>query len=637
MAVYLTPGVYRTPQAVAQDRFVLVRTDIAGFIGFAERGPLPEDDPEHPLTAVRKLTSWKEFQVHFGGFIPSGYLAYAVRAFLENGGTTCYVARVAASTAAYPGDRPAFAQFTVPSGPPVKVGNVASIGAGFLANFTLPGNDVLAAGDLVRIDRVGLSTLNTINDSLGGSSFLLAEPLEAPHAAGDALLTFPSAFRLRARSAGNWGNSIRARITPLDNGAFGLRVTVDRGPLLAPTEQEFYKRLTLDDQDASDYAPAVLRNNSQLVDIIPGSGPLKYASMGPLGKNEFYLSGGRNGLSAVELRDFLGSDGDLRGLRLLEEFDEIAMLCAPDASFQGTRQWKPITPQLPPCTPKPPVLEKPSVPDPTSKAAPVSESDSLTIKRRMIEQCERLRYRVAIIDPPDNYDPNRISSWPMTSGLRTRSSRFAALYYPWLRVPDPLGVEGLNRRIPPSGHVAGVYARNDLTFGVDRPPANYALEFAADTGVPISDEQQEGLNPNRVNAIRTLPGRGIRVWGARSLASDQDSEWEFIHVRRLMSAIEKSVEISSRWVVFENNDFALRNTLTHSLNVLLGGIWARGGLKGASAAQGFYVKCDETNNPQSSIDNGRLICEIGVAVAAPMEFLVFEIRRDAGAMEVAET
>jgi phage tail sheath protein FI len=637
MPVYLTPGVYRTPQATPQDRFVLVRTDIAGFLGFAERGPLPEDFDD-AVKAVVKITGWKEFQTKFGNYIASGYLAYAVRAFFENGGDTCYVARIAATTASDAAERPARAQYVLSSGDPKSVGKLAGIGRDTAVSLDLNDPAAITAGTLLQITRPGLTSLVVVTDVLGGGLFLLADPLSPAHTAGDPVSLFPSSFRIQARSAGNWGNRIRVTVTPLDNAAFGLHFGVDLGPGVPPVEQEFYRRLTLSNPDALDYAPKVLSDNSQLIDIVvTGGGAVRTASSDPAASTTFYLTGGRDGLSSVVVRDFLGSDGDLRGLRLLEEIEDIATVCAPDASFRGASQWRPIPPPPPVCADAPEEPIKTTYGDSTAQAPPISPEDSLTIKTSLIEHCQRMRYRAALIDAPDNLHPAQAEQWLDSTGLRSGSGRFAALYYPWIAVPDALQLDGLRRRVPPSGHVAGIYAKNDLTYGVYRPPANYELQFASDVGEPVSDDQQAQLNPARINAIRALPGRGIRVWGARSLAAPSDTNWEFIHVRRLMSAIEKTVEISSRWAVFESNNFPLRRTMTHSLTVLLESIWTQGGLKGGSPAEAFYVRCDDTNNPQPVIDSGMLICEVGVAVAAPMEFLVFEIRRDVGEMEVAET
>jgi phage tail sheath protein FI len=144
------------------------------------------------------------------------------------------------------------------------------------------------------------------------------------------------------------------------------------------------------------------------------------------------------------------------------------------------------------------------------------------------------------------------------------------------------------------------------------------------------------LNPHDVNAIRPFRGRGIRVWGARALAARDDNDWRFIHARRLMSMIEESVYKSMQWTVFEPNDFSLRRTLVHSLSVFLEAIWREGGLKGALPREGFYVKCDETNNPQAVVDAGQIVCEVGIAVAAPMEFIVFEIQQDPGGAAIVE-
>jgi hypothetical protein len=260
-----------------------------------------------------------------------------------------------------------------------------------------------------------------------------------------------------------------------------------------------------------------------------------------------------------------------------------------------------------------------------------------TIQRAMVAQCASLQYRVAVLDTPRGIQPGTALNWLSSQGYSTPAARFAAVYYPWLKVPDELGIEGLNRTVPPCGHVAGAYAYTDNQSGVQKPPANVELQFISDVELTVTNQQQGLLNPGSINAIRPFPGRGIRVWGARSIASPlQDPDWIYIHTRRLMSMIEDSVEQATRWVVFQTNDDNLRRMLTHSLNVFLRSIWLTGGLQGATPAEGFFVKCDSTNNPQSSIDAGQLICQVGVAIAAPMEFLVFEMRRSVAGAQVVE-
>ena len=208
--------------------------------------------------------------------------------------------------------------------------------------------------------------------------------------------------------------------------------------------------------------------------------------------------------------------------------------------------------------------------------------------------------------------------------------QFAAVYYPWMLVPDGLTNELATRRVPSSGHVAGVYAQVDNSVGVQHPPANIELAIRRGCGqggvqsaagpVERAGDQRHPLRFPAAAFASGAPGR----WPLRTTTQEQ---WWFIHVRRTMSMIEDSVEKSMQWTVFETNDDTLRSTLTHSLTAFLEQIWLSGGLKGATASEAFYVICDDTNNPQVQIDMGMLVCEVGVAIAAPMEFLTFQIQR----------
>lgn len=617
----------------------LVRTDIAGFVGFAERGPVPEDF--NPATfdgsqAAIKIGSWKEFLATFGGFREYGFLAYAVRAFFENGGNTCYCVRVAATTAPDPLQQPATAFFTLPAGPAVQMGTIAAITNPFQCSFTLAaGVQPPGAGDLIGIVGGGTSQDNHIVSALPGGQFTLANSLNSQVKPGAKVTLYPTACTIRATSRGNWGNNLRVTITPIDHDYFALRVTVDLGANVLPTEDEFYRKLTLSIPGSVYYAPAVLEQQSNLIRIdISGAA---VPDVQALGNSTFYLQGGRDGLTAVTLRDFSGGPTDLRGLRLLEQIDDVGILAIPDAVFHVPPVLLSPPKPVEECAPSAETATAAVPADPTAEATPLSPGDSLQLQFRMIDQCRRLQYRVALIDPPDGLQITEVQQWPFSNGLVfTPSSRFAAIYYPWLMAPDSLELDGPTRAVPPSGYIAGAYAQTDLRFGVQRPPANVELQFVVDVEQDISDLQQEGLNLNNVNAIRSFPGRGIRVWGARSLAAPVDEDWRFIHVRRLMSAIEETTQRSSRWAVFQSNNDALRNSLKHSLTVLLEGIWTKGGLQGAKPVDAFYVKCDATNNPQSAIDNGQLICEIGIAIAAPMEFVVFEIRQDASGAQILE-
>jgi phage tail sheath protein FI len=212
---------------------------------------------------------------------------------------------------------------------------------------------------------------------------------------------------------------------------------------------------------------------------------------------------------------------------------------------------------------------------------------------------------------------------------------FAALYYPWIFVRDPLKLgNSVVRRIPPSGHVAGVYANTDLTTGVFKAPANAVVQWAQDLTTEVTPEMQGFLNPIAVDCIRTFPGRGMRVYGARTLSNEPS--WRYVNIRRLLFMIEHALLISMQWVVFEPNNVHLWHVVRVSISHFLEGLWKRGALEGNTAEQSFYVKCDETNNPQATTSLGELVIEIGVAPTAPAEFVVFRIGRVGDALELSE-
>jgi hypothetical protein len=665
--VYLTPGVYRQPQPQPAAGVRLVRTDVAGFVGYTERGPLPPAPGYEPARAEElavRVTSWKEFLTTFGGFLRGGCLAYAVRGFFANGGTTCYVVRVAAADAPREGDRPRTALFRLPG----------AVTAAQLARPAQPGQWEITVVDLPGLpeaDRVRVGDYLVLQaDALGrsepckvagreGQTVRLVRPLEEAHGCGTAVAKAGTPVTVEARSPGQWGNRLRLSVAPFGGGAtfrdFSLRVAVE-GPGVPglPREEEYYNHLSLN-RDSGFYVEPRVNNFSNLIRVAGVEGRAVHlvadAPHPPAPEER-----GRDGLRGVSVTDFTGEGLPYRrGLRLLEEIDEVAILCVPDAVFPPPAprtQFNP--PPADPCDPPARTKEKagPAVPDdgtelpPEDLPADQPESRAYLIYRAMLGQCEQLRDRVAILDPPPRPPPGPLvrgpgaqpTDWQKVT-LKWRDGfihRFAATYYPWLNVPDPLGVDGPTRAVPPSGYVAGVYAATDNQFGVQQPPANVALELVTDVAETVTALQQEDLNYRGVNAIRPFPNRGIRVWGARSLAAPDDPDWRFIHVRRLMSMIEQSVDHSTRWAVFESNTDALRRALAHSLSVFLEGVWRRGGLKGAVPAEGFYVKCDPTNNPQPVVDAGQVVCEVGVAVVAPMEFLVFAIRQKVDGADVAE-
>jgi phage tail sheath protein FI len=236
--------------------------------------------------------------------------------------------------------------------------------------------------------------------------------------------------------------------------------------------------------------------------------------------------------------------------------------------------------------------------------------------------------RMVILDPPpDRVKPQDVSRW-LTEEFNRRSP-FAALYYPWIRVPNPRS-GGRPISIPPSGHIAGVWSRVDETRGVYKAPANEVPRGLLGLAYDTNFREQELLNPLGINCIRNFPNRGVRIWGARTLAELDNIEWRYINVRRLMSYIEKTIEQGTQWVVFEPNDEDLWQRVKRTINNFLDSLWREGALAGGSPAQAFYVKCDdELNTPQTML-LGRLYVEVGVAPVRPAEFVIFRISQMTG-------
>jgi phage tail sheath protein FI len=254
----------------------------------------------------------------------------------------------------------------------------------------------------------------------------------------------------------------------------------------------------------------------------------------------------------------------------------------------------------------------------------------------MVAHCEACRDRVALLDAPYQTarDP-RLGLGPISAWRRRFDSSYAALYFPWVAVSDPLPAPGAAlRAIPPSGHVAGFIARTDLATGVHKAPANGPLAWLQDLTVPIDDNAHGALNPLHINAIRAFPGRGLRVFGARTLASDAD--WRYLNVRRLLLMIEKAIRLSIQWATFEPNHAATRSTLHLSITAFLLALWQKGALAGTTPKEAFFVQCDEDNNPAPARASGRLLVEVGVAAVTPFEFVVLRVGRVDSEFDVVE-
>jgi phage tail sheath protein FI len=272
------------------------------------------------------------------------------------------------------------------------------------------------------------------------------------------------------------------------------------------------------------------------------------------------------------------------------------------------------------------------MPDIMTLASDGDDTQIRDLQGKMIAHAENAGDRMAILDTPPNLLPQDVLEWRMNAA--GYDSKMAALYYPWIEVMNPLTKRPM--MMPPSGHVAGVWCRVDGTRGVHKAPANEVILGANGLGFQVTHAEQGGLNKVGINCVRSFPGRGIRIWGARTLSSDP--EWRYINVRRLFNFVSESIMEGTQWSVFEPNDQLLWMRLSASVRAFLMRVWRSGALFGATPAEAFYVKCDAETNPPEVVEAGQVVCEIGISPVKPAEFVVFRLSQFAGGgeAEVAE-
>ncbi|MFE9722767.1 phage tail sheath family protein [Streptomyces sp. NPDC005794] len=299
-------------------------------------------------------------------------------------------------------------------------------------------------------------------------------------------------------------------------------------------------------------------------------------------------SAASGGPARFDPAEYVGDAGARTGFGGLETIDEITMVAVPDLMSSYER-------------------------------GDIDDEGLRTVQLAVISHCEQMGDRVAVLDTPPGLSAQQVRTW--RNDEAGYDSRYATLYYPWVRVFDP--ATGRNATVPPSGHIAGVWARSDAERGVHKAPANEVIRGAVDLALRLSKGEQDLLNPIGVNCVRAFPGRGIRIWGARTLSSDP--AWRYLNVRRLFNYLEESILLGTQWVVFEPNDDRLWSSIRRNVSAFLTEEWRRGALFGRTATEAFYVKCDRDNNPQESIDQGRVVCEIGVSPVKPAEFVVFRL------------
>jgi hypothetical protein len=327
--------------------------------------------------------------------------------------------------------------------------------------------------------------------------------------------------------------------------------------------------------------------------------------------------------------------------RLLDE-PEVAIVAIPDLHAERVvvqeRTARGLPPRRAAGVPGPCAATGPvgTAAPPLYARAPLFDTDLETVpaQRVLLERCDRARQRVfALVCPPGQSSSADVERWRSRVG----PWQSAAAYWPWVLAQETPG--GEVRSVPPLGHVAGVYARRDLARGPETAPANERVEGVVGLETPVDDLVQTRLYPLGINPLRVFPGRGIEVWGARTLGYDDttpSAPMGFVNVRRGLTAVERFAETIGQAIVFEPNSPMVWMRLTQSLTGYLQRLFEGGVLLGTSPGEAFFVRCDTALNPPESLAEGRLVCEVGVAIAVPAEFIVFRLGRREGVVEIEE-
>jgi hypothetical protein len=548
-----------------------------GFLGLCTRGPLH--------TPVR-VTDLQEFFETFGPPLPGGYLADSVRGFFENGGKTCYVQRIAHTTAR-------------------------------------PDSVVAGCACVTLQDRTGIDVVLVAASSEGTWGNDVRVRVRAPATpAAQTLLVRDVAKRdskMQVRSARMIG---KGTICRLDDGKNQCHVTVLRvegkdvffdapiGDAFKSSAPTFVQTVSFDVEAempghrerfenlsfsplSPRYFERYINDSSLLIRFQRLPNDTAFPDCQPANVDRLDLSGGTDGLDHLVPQDFIGANegpGQRSGLGAYEIVEDVDLIAIPDLfaarEFSRGRGFR-------------------------------SDRDVEVVQDGMVTHCERMSNRIALLDFPPGSSFEQAQQWRLQF-----DSGFAAFYYPWVQVPTT----GRNHRaIPPCGFVSGIIARSDAQHGIHKPPANEVVEGIIDLDVLLSEDHLGLLNSQGVNCIRNLTTRGLRLWGARTTASD--IHWRYINVRRIVNALRYAVEHNTQWIVFEPNTPALWKTISRDMNFFLESLWRKGFFQGDSPEDGFYVICDESVNPPENIDAGILVCEIGIAPVRPAEFISFRIHQ----------
>lgn len=580
MAEYLSPGVYVEEYDSGAVPMQGVSTSTAGFIGLAQRGPV--------VGKPQLVTSFADYKRAFGGYLSEAkfgearFLPYAVEQFFINGGSRAYIMRVAAEDAAAakatagvlqieaanPGEWGNKIRVTVEASSKAKTQVIAVNGA----DLKLKNAEGFNQGDVVELFDGKAKAYATIVSSLDN-----IVTLDAPCTlnVADEKIGTPKYIKtceltLTVKLDDVVETYANVSLCPEAGNFVSARTRKSDLVTVAVTEA---KAPAAPKEGKDEKAPAPAKAGATPIELVGGAAVIA-------------LAGGSDGKVAnVNPSVYMGADngpGKRSGLAAFLENVDVSIMAIPGVT------------------------------------AP-------EVQAALIAHCENCKSCFAILDVPiDRKKTNDVVEF-----RDMYDTTYAAMYHPWLEMFDPLAKR--SAYFPPSGAMAGIYARTDNERGVHKAPANEIVRGCTGLSCNYNEGEQDILNPKGVNLIRAFTGRGIRVWGARTMSSN--GLWKYVNVRRLYIYIEESIKANTNWVVFEPNSEVLWGRVTRTIEMFLATCWRSGALAGSTPSEAYFVECGPTTMTQDDIDNGRLICNIGIAAVKPAEFVIFRITQHTASSE----
>ncbi|MDO9074815.1 MAG: phage tail sheath subtilisin-like domain-containing protein [Rubrivivax sp.] len=606
MPEYLSPGVYVEEVSFRAKSLEGVPTSTTGMTGLTRYGPVwyrrgPSSN------APRLITSFTEFERVYGGLEPTrpdneeriNYLAHAARAFFLNGGQRLYVSRV-------------FVQNNPATDYDGCARRAVTLAGGGTATWRArwPGvmGQVHVACEVLRSKNLGFDPGNGVLQVKRARHGAVVEiiPAAGPIPIGNAAPSLAQTAVVQVDAAGvqtfvrNAAPVVPALTDTVQLLELRVRVTVDderidvHDELATHPDQKrcIGKILQLDDPEDENAAVWLDWDPEPPADPEPLFLPARLLAA-LHGNPSPRLSTSDDGAMPDDVA-FAGREADLddttmtaTGLAALGDIDDIAIVALPDSGDM------------------------------------VDTDTSFATASALVGHAERLRYRIAVVDAPRQSSMNEIRNF------RGRfDSKYAAMYHPWIEILDPTerasqGAPQKRLLLPPSGFVTGIYARSDIERGVHKAPANEVVRGLTRFEMNINKGRNDVLNPEGVNCLRFFDGRGNRVWGARTMSSDP--EWKYVNVRRLFIYLEHTLDKGTQWAVFEPNNERLWANVRRMVEDFLYVLWRDGALLGEKPEQAYFVRCDRTTMSQNDLDNGRMICLVGVAPVKPAEFVIFRV------------